>query len=209
ALSLSQLKPRRFSFSEGCLRRIRRTARGMQCFTCTSTVSGMPIKISAKTPSQPEPLPTKNDKNDRRGEWRDYDADFDDYDPRTAPLAPPPVDKNALLRRQALHLRSRAARVDTCPAILQHYVAVAEELEAAARPWKEFKHRRTASAQSTVSTVVPEDNISDSEEEEDEVPQEVRGCTDIRQFAKKALPGLPCSRTSMPARLAPPVLGPL
>ncbi|CAJ1458215.1 unnamed protein product [Effrenium voratum] len=74
---------------------------------------------------------------------------------------------------------------------------------------QEFKHRRTASAQSTVSTVVPEDNISDSEEEEDEVPQEVRGCTDIRQFAKKALPGLPCSRTSMPARLAPPVLGPL
>ncbi|CAJ1364659.1 unnamed protein product, partial [Effrenium voratum] len=139
ALSLSQLKPRRFSFSEGCLRRIRRTARGMQCFTCTSTVSGMPIKISAKTPSQPEPLPTKNDKNDRRGEWRDYDADFDDYDPRTAPLAPPPVDKNALLRRQALHLRSRAARVDTCPAILQHYVEVAEELEAAARPWKEFR----------------------------------------------------------------------
>lgn len=27
---------------------------------------------------------------------------------------------------EALHLRSRAARVDTCPAILQHYVEVAE-----------------------------------------------------------------------------------
>eukprot|EP00913_Durusdinium_trenchii_P000702 g654.t1 len=76
---------------------------------------------------------------DRRGEWKDYDPDRDDYDPCTAVLLPPPADANELFRRQDRsraggHGNGRRIRKGGKEKVLAHYLKVVEEMERSMNP---------------------------------------------------------------------------
>mmetsp|Transcript_140536 Transcript_140536/g.199214 ORF Transcript_140536/g.199214 Transcript_140536/m.199214 type:complete len:214 (-) Transcript_140536:62-703(-) len=154
-------------------------------------------RVEAVGPSLVTQLP----KQDRRGVWRDYNPDSDDYDPRSVPLLPPPEDPHKEIRRQASALRGRIKRGGS-EKVLAHYKMVLEELERSMAPvptWPRKAiagHKRSPSTQSTLteSTQMPDeemDEVDDLLEDSDddlEIPEEALEVAVALSFAKKALP---------------------
>ncbi|OLP86018.1 hypothetical protein AK812_SmicGene32914 [Symbiodinium microadriaticum] len=153
-------------------------------------------RVEAVGPSLVTQLP----KQDRRGVWRDYNPDSDDYDPRSAPLLPPPEDPHKEIRRQASALRGRIKRGGS-EKVLAHYKMVLEELERSMAPvptWPRKAlagHKRSPSTTSTLteSTQMPDeemDEVDDLLEDSDdlEIPEEALEVAVAQSFAKKALP---------------------
>mmetsp|Transcript_47035 Transcript_47035/g.87949 ORF Transcript_47035/g.87949 Transcript_47035/m.87949 type:complete len:217 (-) Transcript_47035:49-699(-) len=175
-------------------------AQNVHCGKQQSSAFSTVMVQAAETVAAPPPSAPV----DRRGVWRDYDPDSDDYDPRSAPMLPPPEDKFAQVRRQAACLRSRIKRGGP-EHVLLGYRRVLEELESSMLPpiRKVIAcHKRTPSSQSasTESTSAPDDEMivdSDIEEVEemlhdgadDEIPEEAPAVADARRFTKKTLPG--------------------
>ncbi|CAE7214857.1 unnamed protein product [Symbiodinium natans] len=184
----------------------------MECFPWAPAQSqcGKPLcmgshRIKAERPS----VPTQAPKQDRRGIWRDYQPDSDDYDPRSAPLLPPPEDEHKDIRRQAAALRGRIKRGGP-EKVLTHYKMVLQDLESSMAPaWPRkalASHKRTPSSQSalTESTQFPGeemdevDDLLDDTEDEMEIPEEALEVAVARSFAKKALPSETHRRRPIP-----------